>query len=63
MGKDSSPNDSADFATILAFFQKFGDQCGIVERPDSKKLQQMLENSDDGKFSTTSFALSQFFFS
>jgi hypothetical protein len=61
MGKDSSSNDSADFATILAFFEKFGEQCGIVERPDSKKLQQMLENCDDGKFFATSFACPNFF--
>ena len=39
-----------NFAIICVFFDKFAKTCG-VDRPNIKKLQEMLENTDEGEYS------------
>lgn len=45
---DASCENDPNFAVICAFMEKFGKQCGLPNI-DFLELQQMLENSDEGK--------------
>lgn len=45
---DASCENDPNFAVICAFLEKFGKQCGLPD-VDFLELQQMLENSEEGK--------------
>lgn len=49
---DASCENDPNFAVICAFLEKFGKQCGLPSI-DFLELQQMLENTDEGKYQTS----------
>lgn len=46
-GEDVCASDP-NFAVIFAFCERFGDSCGVTI-PTFQELQEMLENTDQGK--------------